>query len=137
VSGTFEGRDRVDLVGDPFAGVKHELINGAVQWVNPAAFALPAAGSFGAMPRNFLYGPGFGDVDFSIFKRNHITERISTEFRIEMFNIFNHTNLAPPSATFSSGSFGKITDTIGDYNGATGIGPGEPFNVQLALKILF
>jgi len=28
-------------------------------------------------------------------------------------------------------------DTIGDYNGAPGIGPGEPFNVQFALKLVF
>jgi hypothetical protein len=30
-----------------------------------------------------------------------------------------------------------VTDTIGDYNGAPGIGPGEPLNLQLALKIIF
>jgi hypothetical protein len=33
--------------------------------------------------------------------------------------------------------FAKSSDTIGDYNGAPGIGPGEPFNMQLALKIIF
>jgi hypothetical protein len=56
-----------------------------------------------------------------------------------MFNIFNHRNLGLLGSTpkLSSGSFGRITDTIGDYNGATGIGAGEPFNVQLALKIIF
>jgi hypothetical protein len=32
---------------------------------------------------------------------------------------------------------GTVTDTIGDFNGAPGIGPGEPFNMQLALKIIF
>jgi hypothetical protein len=54
-----------------------------------------------------------------------------------MFNIFNRRNLPNPNTTLSSGSFGRIGDTIGDYNGATGIGAGEPFNVQLALKIIF
>jgi hypothetical protein len=54
-----------------------------------------------------------------------------------MFNMFNRTNLPNPNTTLSSGSFGKITDTIGDANGATGIGSGEPFNVQLALKLIF
>jgi hypothetical protein len=139
VSGTFEGQDRVDVVGDPFQGVNHSIANGYVQFVNPAAFAQPAAGTFGNEKRNQFYGPGFSDVDFSIFKNTPITERIGTQFRIEMFNIFNHTNLGllGSAPKLSSGSFGRITDTIGDYNGATGIGAGEPFNVQLALKIIF
>ncbi len=137
VSGTFEGKDRVDVVGDPYAGVNHALNNGYVQWVNPAAFAFPANGTFGNEVRNSLRGPGFADVDFSIFKTTNITERVRAQLRIEMFNIFNRTNLPVPNATLTSGSFGRISDTIGDYNGATGIGAGEPFNVQLGLKIIF
>jgi hypothetical protein len=139
VSGTFEGQDRVDVVGDPFQGVNHSVANGFVQWVNPAAFAQPTPGTFGNEKRNQFYEPGLYDVDFSVFKNTPITERIGTQFRIEMFNIFNHTNLGRLSNTnkLSSGSFGRITDTIGDFNGATGIGAGEPFNVQLALKIIF
>ena len=54
-----------------------------------------------------------------------------------MFNVGNRNNLAPPSASFGSASFGRVTDTIGDFNGAPGIGPGEPYNTQLALKLLF
>jgi hypothetical protein len=54
-----------------------------------------------------------------------------------MFNLFNRRNYPVPNSTFSSGSFGRISDTIGDNNGATGIGAGEPFNVQLALKLIF
>jgi hypothetical protein len=137
ISGTFENRDRVDVIGDPYAGVSHSLQNGYVQWLNPAAFALPAAGTFGNEIRDQLRGPGFADVDFSVFKNTPITERVSTQLRVEMFNIFNHRNLPVPNSTFSSGSFGRISDTIGDYNGATGIGAGEPFNVQLALKLIF
>jgi Carboxypeptidase regulatory-like domain/TonB dependent receptor len=137
VSGTFEGKDRVNVVGNPYAGVSHSLTNGYVQWINPAAFAFPANGTFGSEVRNSLRGPGFADVDFSIFKTTDITERIKAQLRIEMFNIFNRTNLPVPNSTLSSGSFGHISDTIGDYNGATGIGAGEPFNVQLGLKIIF
>ena len=137
VSGTFEGKDRVDVVGNPFAGVSHSLTNGYVQWINPAAFAFPANGSFGNEGRNALRGPGFADVDFSFFKTTNITERVKAQLRIELFNIFNRTNLPVPNATLTSGSFGRIGDTIGDYNGATGIGAGEPFNTQLGLKIIF
>ncbi len=137
ISGTFENKDRVDVVGDPFSGLNHSLTNGYVQWLNKAAFALPAPGTFGNEKRNQFRGPGFSDVDFSIFKNTPITERVSSQFRVEMFNIFNRRNLPVPNGNFSSGSFGRISDTIGDYNGATGIGAGEPFNVQLALKIVF
>ena len=69
-------------------------------------------------------------------KNTKITERVNTQFRIEMFNLFNRINLAPPSGTVGSG-LGITADTIGDYNGAPGIGPGEAFNIQLALKIIF
>jgi hypothetical protein len=137
VSGTFEGRDRVNVAGNPYAGVSHSLTNGYVQWINPAAFALPANGTFGNEVRDSLRGPGFADVDFSVFKTTNITERVRAQLRIEMFNIFNRTNLPVPNSTLTSGSFGRISDTIGDANGATGIGAGEPFNVQLGLKIIF
>jgi hypothetical protein len=87
-------------------------------------------------------------VDFSIFKNTKITERVLAQFRVELFNLLNRANFAPPSTNPIDGSvgwdpnspnngFGRVTDTIGDYNGAPGIGPGEPFNAQLALKIIF
>jgi hypothetical protein len=136
-SGTFEGKERVDIAGDPFQGVSHDLANGYVQWLNPASFKAPASGTFGSGARNQFYGPAFGDVDLSVFKKTPITERISTQFRVEIFNLFNRRNYPNPSTNLSSGSFGRITDTIGDSIGATGIGAGEPFNVQLALKIVF
>jgi len=140
-SGTDEGFQRPNLVGDPFAGISHQIqtdSSGAkfVQWVNPAAFAQPTAGAFGNLARNKYYGPGYGSVDFSIYKDTKIIERINTQFRVEIFNLFNRVNMAPPS-NYTGGGFGQVTDTIGDFNGAPGIGPGEPFNLQLALKIIF
>jgi hypothetical protein len=135
-TGTGEGVQRADQIGDPFAGVSHAFSSGGVTWVNPAAFTNPAPGTFGTSPRNGYYGPGFASVDFSIVKNTKITERINTQFRIEMYNLFNRINLAAPSSGLGGG-FGVSSDTIGDYNGAPGIGPGEPFNMQLALKIIF
>jgi hypothetical protein len=135
-TGTGEGVQRANQIGDPFAGVSHAFSVSGVTWVNPAAFANPAAGTFGTSPRNGYYGPGYGSVDFSVVKNTKITERIGTQLRIEMFNLFNRVNLAPPSGTLGSG-FGISSDTIGDFNGAPGIGPGEAFNMQLALKVIF
>ena len=135
-TGTAEGEQRANQIGNPFTGVSHAFNKGGVTWINPAAFANPAAGTFGTSPRNGYYGPGYGAVDFSVVKNTRITERFSTQFRIEMFNLFNRTNLAPPSNTVGSG-LGITADTIGDYNGAPGLGPGEAFNMQLGLKIIF
>jgi hypothetical protein len=82
-------------------------------------------------------GTGLGDVDFSLFKYTHITEKINTEFRAEVFNLFNQSNLAGPgTSAFSTSSFGIITNTA-QATGNPGLGYGEPFNVQFALKILF
>ena len=135
-SGTDEGAQRADLIGDPYAGVSHSFNKSGVTWLNQAAFADPAPGLFGSSGRNAFYGPGYASVDFSVLKNTKITERINTQFRIEMFNLFNRVNLAPPSNTNGSG-LGITADTIGDWNGAPGIGPGEAFNMQLGLKIIF
>ena len=135
-TGTAEGEQRANQIGNPFAGVSHAFNANGVTWINPAAFMDPAPGTFGTSPRNGYYGPGYASVDFSVVKNTKITERISTQFRIEMFNLFNRTNLAPPSTTNGSG-LGITADTIGDWNGAPGLGPGEAFNMQLGLKIIF
>lgn len=139
-SGTADRYQRPNIIGNPRLTSHPFVPNGAsryVQWVSPAAFARPAAGTFGNLRRNAFYGPGYEDTDISLFKNTRITERITTQLRVEMFNVGNHINLAPPGGSFGSSSFGRSTDTIGDYNGAPGIGPGEPYNTQLALKVLF
>ena len=110
--------------------------------------------------RNKFYGPGYGSVDLSIIKNISIPHResMSVQLRADMFNLFNRINLASgpgsvpaggscsqdpltsrcalPSSNLYSG-FGLVSDTIGDFNGAPGIGPGEAFNMQLAIKIKF
>ncbi len=143
-SGTDEGTQRADVVAgvSAYAGAKQAKVGG--QWLNPAAFADPAAGTFGNSSRNAYVAPGYADVDLSIFKNTPITERVSTQFRVEMYNVTNRTNFAPPLS--ASGGVNPnqaldtaltLSDTIGDFNGAPGIGAGEPFNTQLALKIIF
>ena len=131
-------RDRVDVVGDFSTGIAARANPfAAVPWFNPKAFAAAAAGTFGNIGRDIIRGPGFGAVDFSIFKETAITERIKTQFRVEIFNLFNRANYANPGSNLNSAStFGLITNT---RNGASapGIGFGEPRNAQLALKLIW
>jgi hypothetical protein len=128
-------RPGYNITGDPFAGVSHTFsaANGGEQWVNPLVFTQVAG--LGNLSRNKFYGPSFKDVDLSVFKNIPITERIKIQLRAEIYNMFNRINLA--SGAGSVGGGGKVTDTIGDFNGAPGLGPGEPFNMQLVAKIIF
>ena len=76
-------------------------------------------------------------MDASLVKNTRIREGVNFQLRAEMFNIFNRTNLANPSlSSLTSSSFGRSTNTR-NAAGATGIGSGEPFNVQFAGKIIF
>jgi hypothetical protein len=120
---------------------------------------------YGNVGRNTYYAPGFGSVDLTVFKNIPITERFKLRVQASMFNMFNRINLVSGVGAISAGGvngvnatncvenftthrcaafgsptysgFGLVSDTIGDFNGAPGIGPGEPFHVELAAKIIF
>ena len=78
------------------------FLNNDRNFVNPAAFAIPTAGTFGNFARNALSGPNFKQVDLTLSKKFRFTERMNFEFRTEVFNIFNTTNFANPSVTLSN-----------------------------------
>ncbi len=127
------------LLSNPFSGINHSFsaANGGEVWINPAAFCTaPCSGKpFG---RNKFHGPGYGSVDLSVLKTIPIRERVKVQMRAEMFNLLNRINLASgPGAVNDYTSTGLVSDTIGDFNGAPGIGPGEAFNMQLVAKIIF
>jgi Carboxypeptidase regulatory-like domain len=94
------------------------------QWFNPAAFIAPpsASGFFGNVGRDTYIGPGLATWDFSVLKNTAIRERLSLQFRAEVFNILNRANFntpnlivfTPPTATNLrglSGTAGAITST--------------------------
>jgi len=139
-SGTDDGNQRADYVQgvSPYAGYRKGGVG--LNWLNPNAFVDAAPGTWGDTRRNAYYGPGYSDVDFSVFKNTPIGERVTTQFRVEMFNLFNRTNYGSPAGLNPSYAYDNglaLSTTIGNYNGAPGIGAGEPFNTQLALKIIF
>jgi len=77
--------------------------------LNPAAFAAPAPGTVGNLARNKFYGPGYADVDFSVFKNFPITERVKIQLRAEMYNLTNRINLSQGIGALgtSSGALSK------------------------------
>ena len=143
ISGTAQGTDRANQIAPIRTGFQGQKPN--AQWIDLNSFADPAPGTFGTSRRNRYFGPGYADVDLSVFKETKIRERASIQFRAEMFNLFNRANFAPPGGgsvnpaggNIAVGGDASLNDTIGDYNGAPGIGAGEPFNTQFGAKIVF
>jgi hypothetical protein len=137
VSGNGENADRaLQVMSNPSAGVSHAITNGAVQWFSPTAFVDPASGTYSPTRRGQNYNPGYKAVDIAVIKATQVTERVAAQFRADLFNAFNFTNLAPVGFP-STGEGGQIFSTIGPYLGNPTIGPGEPFNAEFALKLIF
>jgi hypothetical protein len=118
-------------------------------WINPAAFTLPA-GEFGDAPRNLLHGPGTWQIDMGAAKTISLGERAELEFRSEFYNIFNHPQLGQPQATCDlstaaptgcQAGFGSIINTINlntaIVNPITPVGSGTPREIQFALRLQF
>jgi hypothetical protein len=100
------------------------VIGNPSQWFNPAAFIAPpsTSGFFGNVGRDTYIGSGLATWDFSVLKDTAIRERLSVQFRAEIFNILNRANFntpnlivfTPPTATNLtglSGTAGAITST--------------------------
>ncbi len=110
-------------------------------WINPAAFATPAPGTFGNAPRDLLAGPGTWQVDSGLAKTVLLGERMRLELRSEFYNVFNHPQLGQPQATFGQSGFGSIINTV-NLNTAivspiTPVGSGTPREMQFALRLDF
>lgn len=95
-----------NLVGDPGAVAGGRSI---YSWFNTAAFAAPAAGTFGNIGRNLLIGPRLNAVNMSLHKNFHITERIVFDFSASATNVLNHPSFAIPDKVIGPGHFGQIT----------------------------
>ena len=88
------------------------------QWFDPRAFLQPPANSgfYGNLGRDTLIGPGLATWDFSAIKNTPIHERLSLQFRAEIFNLLNRANFNTPNLiVFTpsgvSGTAGAITGT--------------------------
>jgi len=111
-------------------------------WFNPAAFALPANGTWGNLGRYIANGPGMYEIDSSLQKRFRLTERLGLNFRAAAYNLFNHPIYTNPSASIGSltgnppsvsGSFGKITSILN--TGA--VGTGAPRRIEFMFRAEF
>ncbi|MBO0859221.1 MAG: TonB-dependent receptor [Chloracidobacterium sp.] len=113
--------------GNACAGIKTICVN----YLNPAAFALPTIGALGNVGKNNLSGPSLFTWDTGIFKEfPFVSERVRLQFRAEFFNVLNRANFTSPAnnsltPSLSSTGFGTIQNA------------GDPRVGQLALKLVF
>ena len=129
------GLDRGVLMGQqPYSSGPCANTAPCVDFLNPAAFTLPAYGSFGSIGKGSLRGPGIFDWDMEVVKTFTIRERVMVQLRAEYFNVFNHVNFANPALSVNGAGFGTITST---GSSATAASTADPRIAQLAAKIIF
>jgi hypothetical protein len=116
----FGANDRPNVIGDPLA-----VTPTLERWFNTAAFGFPPPGTFGNAGRNILDGPGYQNFNASLMKNTKISERVSFQFRAEVFNLFNHPNFGLPDNFLGSPTFGRITSAR------------DPRHIQFGAKLLF
>ena len=78
------------------------IVGSPNEWFNPNAFLAPAntaanGGFYGNVGRDTLIGPGLATWDFSLLKDTRIGERMSVQFRAEIFNLLNRANFNQPN----------------------------------------
>ncbi len=121
--GAGSGNQFWNLVGDPT--IEPSAFTSSAQWFNPAAFARPAAGTFGVQPRNMLRNPSTWNFDFGVRKSVPLAGTQQVQFRAEAFNVLNHPNWDVANNNPTSGSFGQVTRKLGERT------------VQLSLRYSF
>lgn len=77
------------------------------------AWALENGARFGSGGRNNLRGPGFFEIDTTIYRTFHLSEKVEFQLRAETLNLLNHANFNLPDANANSTTFGYITQTFG------------------------
>ncbi|MEQ1760749.1 MAG: carboxypeptidase regulatory-like domain-containing protein [Vicinamibacterales bacterium] len=141
---------------DVVPGVDPFIKDGGLLFLNPAAFATPAPGTFGNLERNSIHGPNFKQVDFFFAKHFSLGGRSDFEFRGEVFNLFDTVNFSNPIGTLpqaipttslteanrvqpgqpytsaAAGTFGRLTSTVGRT-----VGLGTARQVQFAVRMSF
>jgi len=105
-------------------------------YFNTSLFSPEGLGTLGTARRRFFGGPGLNNWDIALLKDTAVTERVNAEFRVELFNAFNHAQFGQPD--------GNVNDTLtvspdtGRFTGFGTISTANPPRImQLSLKLLF
>ena len=108
----FSDSQRPNVVGNPNLPSGRTRAQQVAQWFNTAAFAAPAAYTFGNSGKTVAYGPGAINMDVSILRDFRFLERHQIEFRCEMLNFINRPNFGIPVTSRGNANFGSITSLV-------------------------
>jgi len=100
---------RPDRIGD---GMLPRSERTPTRWFDTSAFVIPAKGSFGNSGRGILHGPGSNNWDLTLMKNTQLGENHNLQFRVELFNAFNHPNFYLPVLEVTSPAFGSINRAV-------------------------
>jgi hypothetical protein len=103
-------------------------------WLNSAAFALPALGTYGNLGQNNIRGPKMVQFNLAVSRTFRLVEGKTLQIRGEAFNLPNHLNPSNPVSNLSSSTFGQI---LTDVSGNNGLDAGDPRIIQIAMKFAF
>lgn len=101
--------ERVNQISDDVYGAKT-----LSSYLNRAAFAQPALGTFGGHERNSIKCPAFWAINMALSKLVRFGTAQSVEVRLEAFNLLNHFNWGNPGTNFNAATFGRIQTISGD-----------------------
>jgi len=119
--------DEPDYNGGPLQ-LSHNPRKNGNNYFSTAVFSMNALGTPGNAKRRFFYGPGEDNYDMAIAKKLRVTATTSLLFRLDAFNVFNHTQFNGPSSV--DGDIGS--STFGDV-----ISAAPPRILQGAMKFNF
>jgi len=105
----------------------------------------PAIGSYGNMARNMFRGNGLHTWDGSVMKDWKFAERVTAQFRAEVFNLLNQTQFGNPQFNGAGGNnpfgtpgaFGASQATPDVSNNNPSLGSGGPREFQFGFKVIF
>jgi hypothetical protein len=119
--------DEPDYNGGPL-NLNHNPRRDGNNYFNASVFSMNALGTAGNSKRRFFYGPGEDNYDMALAKKLSIAGSRSLLFRIEAFNVFNHTQFNGP---------GSVDGNIGSSTFGNAISAAPPRIMQAALKFNF
>jgi Carboxypeptidase regulatory-like domain len=123
ISSSGVGADRPNRIGYGGVSSSQRTIQ---HWLDPTAFSLPPAYTFGNSGRNILTGPGYVNWDLGIMKMVPLFRgRQTLQLRFEAFNSLNHPQFSNPASDWNLATFGTITSAD------------DPRILQFATKYIF
>ncbi len=109
------------------------ILGGPNEYFNPAAFAVPATGTYGNVGRDTLIGPGIATLDLSAMKNAALSEKLRLQFRAEFFNLLNRANFGTPNTVVYTSATSGISPTAGVITSTSTTSR----QIQFGLKLLW